>query len=46
MEFVRGWPLLWAWQLLVLSAPLIAMRINYEWWAPQPHAELAVLRLV
>jgi len=31
VEFVRAVPLLWAWLLVVLAAPLVAMRANYEW---------------
>jgi hypothetical protein len=33
VEFVRAVPLLWAWLLVVLAAPLVAMRANYEWCA-------------
>ncbi|KAK9821454.1 hypothetical protein WJX81_001584 [Elliptochloris bilobata] len=32
VELVRAVPLLWAWQLLVLAAPLAAMRMHYEWY--------------
>ena len=35
VELVRAVPLLWAWQLLVLAAPLVAMRTHYEWCAPK-----------